>query len=114
MSKIPNKCEAFIITKSENDIKCYALQSLEMSLSMSADVYAEFIASGQYIDNVCTLDFITKSIAYANELSKHKNLTNAIKNKRKELANLDAAVLRERTKLTYLKEQEAKVIKCKK
>lgn len=86
MPRIPSECEAFIITKTENDIKCYALQSLEMSLSMSADVYAEFLASGQYIDQICDLDFIIKSVAYANELSIHKNLINSINNKRKKFS----------------------------
>ena len=95
--------EAFIITKTGNDIKCYALQYLEMRPSMSADVYAEFIASGQYIDKVCDLDFVIKSIAYSNELSTHKNLINIIKNKRKELANLEAAILQERKRLKILK-----------
>lgn len=103
MSEIPRECEAFLITKTENDIKCYALQHLEMLPSMSANVYAEFYACGQYIDEVCDLDFIIGSIAYANELSKHKNLINSIKNKRKELANLDAAILRERRRLEILK-----------
>lgn len=103
MSKMPKECEAFIITKAENDIKCYALTYLEMRPSMSADVYEEFFASDQYIDKVCDLDFVIKSIAYSNELSTHKNLINSIKNKRKELANLEAAILQERKRLGILK-----------
>lgn len=106
MLKIPEAFEGYIILKTENDVKCYALQALELQPAISANLYAPFFASGEYIDRVCDLDFITRSIAYLNELKRHKNLINDIKNKRKELAKLNTAILRERKRLAILKNKK--------